>query len=161
MLPEKVSLAKRMSWPWKTDSTPLKLARVLVVTGDPTSRLALRTVLEAGGYDVQAAASAAEAIGKLEDEEYELVLSDLEMECPEAGLRVLEQARLVKYQPAMALLMTDVQGPAEHRQESDALLVQPQNVPELLSRVAELISIRAMRQVERLLQQPAPLIPAY
>lgn len=161
MPPPKVSLSKRMSWPWKAASPPPKLARVLVVTGDPTSRLALQTVLEAGGYHVQAAASAAEAVVRLDDEEYELVLSDLQMEHPEAGLRVLEHARLTRYQPAMALLTTDVQEPAECLPESDALLVEPQNVPELLSRVAELISIRAMRQVERLLQQPAPLLPAY
>ncbi len=40
------------------------LARVLLVDDDPTSRLTLKTVLEAGGYTVDSAASAAEAVGK-------------------------------------------------------------------------------------------------
>ncbi len=36
---------------------------------------------------MDAAASAAEAVGKLDERQYELVLSDLEMESPEAGLK--------------------------------------------------------------------------
>ena len=54
-----------------------ELARVLLVDDDPTARLTLKTVLEAGGYKVNVAASAAEAVGKLDEGEYELVLSDL------------------------------------------------------------------------------------
>ena len=53
---------------------------------DVTSRLTLKTVLEAGGYHVDAAASAAEAVGKLDDQQYELVLSDLQMESPRGGI---------------------------------------------------------------------------
>src|SRR5689334_24906319 len=82
------------------------LARVLLVDDDPASRLTLKTVLEAGGYAVDAAASAAEAVGKLEEREYELVLSDLQMESPEAGLKVLAHARMMEYKPAMALVTT-------------------------------------------------------
>ena len=44
-------------------NTDIELARVLLVDDDPTSRLTLKTVLEAGGYAVDAAASAAEAVG--------------------------------------------------------------------------------------------------
>src|SRR5262245_63995296 len=83
-----------------------ELARVLLVDDDPASRLTLKTVLEAGGYNVDSAASAAEAIGKLEDGEYELVLSDLQMESPQAGLKVLAHAKLMDYQPATALITT-------------------------------------------------------
>jgi CheY-like chemotaxis protein len=60
----------------------VELARVLLVDDDPTTRLTLQTVLEAGGYHVDAAASAAEAVGKMEECVYELVLSDLQMESP-------------------------------------------------------------------------------
>ena len=51
-----------------TGRTGLEVARVLVVDDDPTSRLTLQTVLEAGGYHVDAAASAAEAVGKLDEQ---------------------------------------------------------------------------------------------
>src|SRR5437762_14329908 len=83
-----------------------ELARVLLVDNNPTSRLTLKTVLEAGGYNVDAAASAAEAVGKLDEGEYELVLSDLQMESPEAGLQVIAHARMMLYQPATALITT-------------------------------------------------------
>src|SRR5271167_4911399 len=87
-------------------STDLDLARVLLVDDDPTSRLTLQTVLQAGGYHVDAAASAAEAVGKMDEQEYELVLSDLQMESPEAGLKVLAHARNMDYKPATAIVTT-------------------------------------------------------
>ena len=40
------------------------MAKVLLVDDDPTSRLTLQTVLMMGGYAVDAAASAAEAISR-------------------------------------------------------------------------------------------------
>src|SRR5271157_5343070 len=83
---------------------PPKLARVLVADHNPTSRLTLQTVLEAGGYRVDSAATAAEAVGLMDEKEYALVLTDLAMESPEAGLRVLAHARIKDYQPATALV---------------------------------------------------------
>src|ERR1019366_9921126 len=82
------------------------LARVLLVDDDPASRITLKTVLEASGYYVESAASAAEAVGMLEDGTYELVLSGLNLESPDAGLNVLAQARNMEYKPATALLKT-------------------------------------------------------
>src|SRR5215475_15771790 len=95
------------------------LARVLLVDDDPASRLTLKTVLEAGGYNVDSAASAAEAVGKLDAGEYELVLSDLQMESPEAGLKVIAHARMMDYKPATALITThQTARPAGSRQNS-------------------------------------------
>jgi len=127
----------------------LDLARVLLVDGDVTSRLTLQTVLEAGGYHVDAAASAAEAVGKLDEREYELVLTDLCMESPEAGLKVLAHARMMEYKPATALVATYQD--SRHRSHKDAsmVLIEPEDLPDLLSRVADLVSERATRKVER------------
>lgn len=131
------------------------LARVLLVDDDPTSRLTLQTVLEAGGYDVDSAASAAEAVGKLDAGEYELVLSDLQMESPEAGLKVISHARMKDYKPATALLTTYQNFyPAPVRNQAH-LLIEPEDVPELLSKVAYLISDRATRRVNRELRLAA------
>ena len=124
----------------------LELARVLVVDDDVASRLTLQTVLEAGGYRVDAAATAAEAVGKMEDQEYELVLSDLQMESPDAGLKVIAHARMMDYKPATALVTTYQNGGSR---EGGPLLIQPQDVPTLLGKVAELIGGRASRQVNR------------
>lgn len=131
------------------------VARVLLADDNPASRLTLQTVLEAGGYRVDSAASAAEAVGLLDKSEYSLVLSDLAMESPEAGLKVLAHARMKEYRPATALVTS------WHSGEDDAagaskrqikMLIEPQNVPELLGHVASLISKRASRRVARRLR---------
>jgi CheY-like chemotaxis protein len=124
------------------------LARVLLVDDDPASRLTLKTVLEAGGYSVDSAASAAEAVGKLEEGEYELVLSDLQMESPEAGLKVIAHARNMEYKPATALITTYQNNKPSHPNLS-SMLIKPEDVPGLLSKVADLISERATRRLER------------
>jgi CheY-like chemotaxis protein len=127
-----------------------ELARVLLVDDDPTSRLTLKTVLEAGGYNVDAAASAAEAVGKLDEGEYELVLSDLQMESPEAGLQVIAHARMMLYKPATALITTYQNShPVMTTSHQSSLLIKPEDVPELLGKVADLISQRATRRLER------------
>jgi CheY-like chemotaxis protein len=129
----------------------IELARVLLVDDDPTSRLTLQTVLEAGGYRVDAAASAAEAVGKLEDHEYELVLSDLQMESPRAGLQVLAHARMMDYKPATAIVTTYQNAKPQHikPKAQSRMLIKPEDVPGLLSKVANLISERAARRLER------------
>ena len=99
----KLSKKQKMSHPRNLE---YDLARVLLVDDDPASRLTLQTVLEAGGYNVDAAASAAEAVGKLDERQYELVLSDLQMESPDSGLKVIAHARMMDYKPATALITT-------------------------------------------------------
>ncbi len=122
-------------------------AKVLLVDDDPASRLTLKTVLELSGYTVDCAASAAEAVGKLEEREYELVLSDLQLESPEAGLKVLAHARMMDYKPATALLTTE----RNHAvlDHSTRVLIKPEDIPDLLGKVADLIGMRAMRRVNR------------
>src|SRR3979411_3324583 len=93
----------------RTGGASVDLARVLVVDDDPTSRLTLQTVLEAGGYRVDAAATAAEAVGKMDREQYQLVLSDRQMESPQAGLKVIAHANMMDYKPATALITTQIQ----------------------------------------------------
>jgi CheY-like chemotaxis protein len=122
-----------------------ELARVLVVDDDPASRLTLQTLLQAGGYSVDSAASAAEAVGKMDEGRYELVLSDMGMESPTAGYRVMAHARSMEYRPAMALVTTYRSSEAKGRRT----LVETEDVPGLLGRVADLISDRASRQMRR------------
>jgi CheY-like chemotaxis protein len=128
-----------------------ELARVLLVDDDPTSRLTLQTVLEASGYHVDSAASAAEAVGKLDEQEYQLVLSDLQMESPEAGLKVLAHARMMSYKPATAIVTTyQNANPQQTKPQMQVrTLVKPEDVPGLLAKVANLISERAARKVQR------------
>ena len=87
----------------ETDDRALDLAPVLLVDDDVASRLTLQTLLRAGGYCVDVASSAAEAIEKLDTSQYVLVLSDLGMKSSE-GLEVLAYARRKEYRPATLLL---------------------------------------------------------
>jgi CheY-like chemotaxis protein len=125
------------------------LARVLLVDDDPASRLTLKTVLEAGGYTVDSAASAAEAVGKLDEGRYELVLSDLQLESPKAGLQVLAHAKIMDYKPATALFTTYRNHRPADSSSRNSMLIKPEDVPGLLSKVADLISERATRRMER------------
>ena len=115
----------------------------------PTSRLTLKTVLETCGYSVESAASAAEAVGMLEDGEYALVLSGLQMESPDSGLKVIAHARMMDYKPATALITAyhDDIGVPENWPKS--LLISPEDVQDLLTQVASLISSRATRRLRR------------
>jgi len=122
------------------------VARVLLVDDDPTARIILRTVLQAGGYGVDTAATAAEAIGLLETEEYSLVLSDLHMESPQAGLQVISHARMMDYRPATALI-TSWREQYSAARAAGTLLIEPENVPELLEQVADMIGERASRRL--------------
>lgn len=124
-------------------------ARVLVADDDPTSRLAIQTVLEAGGYDVDSAASAAEAVGKMDEEQYELVLADLDMETPDSGLKVIAHARMMEYQPATAVVHTETLRHSGTRRGDSEVLVAPENLPEFLTQVAHLIGSRASRRLKR------------
>ncbi len=132
----------------RSGGASLDLARVLVVDDDPTSRLTLQTVLEAGGYRVDAAATAAEAVGKLDREVYELVLSDLQLESPEAGLKVIAHAKMMDYKPATAIV-TSYHNSQPQSNWNRSVLVEPEDVPGLLGKVANLIAIRVTRRVHR------------
>src|SRR5271155_5454497 len=130
-------------------ASDMEMARVLLVDDDVASRLTLQTVLRAGGYHVDSAASAAEAVGKLDEQEYELVLSDLQMESPEAGLKVIAHARMMDYKPATAIVTTYQNEEKGIKLVKSRMLIKPEDIPGLLGKVANMISERAARKVQR------------
>jgi CheY-like chemotaxis protein len=125
----------------------LDLARVLLVHGELAPRLALRTILQAGGYSVDVAATPAEAISKLDEGRYELVLSDAEFGSRPAGRNVLAYARVKEYHPATALVTS--YEPSQKRRPGRSkhhISIYTENLPNLLGEVAELIGMRASRR---------------
>jgi CheY-like chemotaxis protein len=121
----------------------LDLSRVLLVHGDLAPRLALQTILQAGGYCVDVAASPSEAMTKLDEGRYSLVLSDTRV-----PRNVLAYARVKDYRPATAQVTSyegvSARGGSANRRHS--LSVYTENLPNLLSEVAELIGLRASRR---------------
>lgn len=123
------------------------MARVLIVHGQLTPRLALRTILQAGGYAVDVAATPAEALTKLDEGAYELVLSDSQFGTGEAGPDLLAYARVKNYRPATALI-TSNELPVSRRyaRQRQYISIYTENLPHLLGKVAELIGLRASRR---------------
>jgi CheY-like chemotaxis protein len=131
----------------------LGLARVLLVQGDLTPRLALQTILQAGGYTVDVAATPAEALTKMDERQYDLVLSDAQFGSSEAGRNVLAYARVKSYRPATALITSSE--PEMYRRPMSSqhqVSVYTENLPVLLGKVAELIGVRAIRRYRPLRQ---------
>lgn len=129
------------------------LARVLLVDDDLASRLTLQTVLRAGGYAVECAASAAEAVDKIDNNQYDLVLSGLHMESDDAGLRVLDHARHKSYRPATALVHSYSSDESTEEPAASLVTVEAEGVPWLLTKVADLVGLRASRRIQRMVRQ--------
>jgi PleD family two-component response regulator len=121
----------------------LDLARVLVAHSQLAARLTLQTILQAGGYAVDVAATSSEAVALLDKGKYELVLTG-----GDPGLRaVLAYARVKDYRPATANVISNEPVRARHSTRSHyRISIRTENVPHLLGRVADLIGLRATRR---------------
>jgi hypothetical protein len=117
----------------------LDLARVLLVHGELAPRLTLQTILRAGGYSVDVASTPEEAFEHLDENQYELVLSDARSDVR----NVLSYARVKDYRPATALVTS--YEPLKIRPRS-RVSIYTENLPNLLTDIAELISARASRR---------------
>jgi CheY-like chemotaxis protein len=130
-----------------------KVARVLLADSDLASRLTLKSLLGKAGYAVEGAASAAEAVSKLDEHQFQLVLADLRTESEEAGPSLLSYARQKEYRPATALISSDLSeitfGRDQSPQTDTVVRMSNENVSYLLANVAELISLRADRRMRR------------
>src|ERR1017187_5019356 len=129
----------------------LDLARVLLMHRELASRLALQTILQAGGYAVDVVGTPAEAISKLDEGQYELVLSDSDFGSEMVGRNVLAYARVKDYHPATALVNSYEDG-TRHPQPGQQGSICTEDLPNLLAEVAELIGGRATRRYRPLRQ---------
>lgn len=124
----------------------LDLARVLLVHGELAPRLALQTILQAGGYAVDVAGTPAEALTKLDEGEYELVLTDSKVGTGRAGRNLLAYARVKDYRPATAVVTSYEPSKRRGRFGGHHVSIHTENLPGLLGDVAELIGARASRR---------------
>lgn len=136
-----------MPQPGGRNRRALDLARVLLIHGELAPRLTLQTILQAGGYAVDVAASPSEAFAKLDEGQYALVLSGAEFGSRQ-GRNVLAYARVKNYHPATAVVTSN--DPSFVRRRSKQLnhevAIHTENLPNLLGDVAELIGVRASRR---------------
>jgi CheY-like chemotaxis protein len=134
--------------PHEVRGNKLELARVLLVGDDVASRLALRTILEAGGYYVDIAVCGAEALDLLDSREYELVLSGVCRNALPDGRQVLSYARRMSYHPATAIVNAYHEG-EPHAAGDEQVCIHTEDISELLTDVAALIGARASRRARR------------
>jgi CheY-like chemotaxis protein len=130
-----------------------RVARVLLADAGLATRLTLKSILSTAGYAVSGVATAAEALGKLDTGEYQLVLADLRAESEDAGPQVLAYARQKNFRPATALLASDLCETGGDTSDADArssVHISDDNISSFLSGVAELIGRRADRRMMRM-----------
>lgn len=130
------------------------VARVLLADAGLASRLAVKAILSAAGYCVSGVASGAEAIGKLDEDEFQLVLADLRSESDDAGPRLLAYAKQKEFRPATALLSSDLCPTGESNESSGAsdhraVRISNEDLSYLIGRVADLIGRRADRKIRQ------------
>lgn len=118
--------------------------RILVAADRYAPRLALKALLEKSGYLVDSAASYAEAMDKVEASQFDLVLCDVRDDSA-AENRLLTLARSQPYRPATAHLRIT----GDDASEADQVLVEPVDVPELLTEITELLASRAWDRARR------------
>lgn len=126
----------------------LGVPRILLAAEDVAVRLTLTAVLERCGFLVETAKSADEAESKIEQGVYDMVLCDLKSQPMETRQRVLRTAKLQEYRPATALLEVSPDGGQDP--DSDELLIEPVDIPQLMTQITDLMANRAYgRSVRR------------
>jgi len=120
------------------------MARVLLVDDDQPVLLTLKAVLELNGFEVDIAASVAQAREKLKAGEYDAVITDVRMETEDAGYEVLRLARAQRNRPATAILTAYPPSDESWRKESvESLLVKPIGTRQLVQQLETLLARRA------------------
>ena len=129
--------------------------RILLVDDDLAVLLTLKAVLELNGFEVDTAASTAEALARLESGVYHMVISDLRMETEDAGLEVIRAAHRQSYAPATALLTAFPPSEGsladQHRSTDrpDSLLIKPLGTGDLVRQIEALLIGHADQQQRR------------
>ncbi len=115
--------------------------RILLVDDEMAILLTLRAILEMNGFEVETAASAREAIGKLRNgASYHMVITDMKMETEHAGYDVIRATKELADNPAVAILTAfPALGSAWQSQGADTMLVKPMNTEDLLRQIEVLL----------------------
>lgn len=114
--------------------------RILLVDDELAILLTLKAILEMNGFEVETAASAKEAVTKLNGGSYQMVITDMRMENETSGYEVIRAARQQEYRPATAILTAFPSLSSDWKQEgAQSLLVKPVGTEDLLRQIEVLL----------------------
>ncbi len=115
--------------------------RILLVDDELAILLTLKAILEMNGFEVETAASAAEAMSRLRNGgTYHMVITDMRMETDTSGYDVIRAAKKLDEQPATAILTAfPALGSSWKTEGADQLLVKPMNTEDLLRQIEVLL----------------------
>ena len=111
-------------------------ARILVVDDEPQIRRVMRTTLVARGYMVSTARSGEEALEKVREERFDLVLLDMNM----PGIGGMEACRIIRSQSDIPIVILSIRNAEKEKVEAldagaDDYVTKPFSMPELLARI--------------------------
>lgn len=116
--------------------------RILLVDDELAILLTLRAILEMNGFEVETAASAQEAEGKLTGGDYHMVITDMRMETETAGYDVIRVAKQQPYNPAVAILTAYPSLGSDWKSRgAESMLVKPMNANDLLRQIEALLIV--------------------
>src|SRR5262249_52799296 len=115
--------------------------RILIVDDETSILRTLADVFELSGYEAEVAASAGEAVSKIENRQYDAVLTDMRMERAEAGYEVLDAAKRAQCPPAVAIMTAFVESVGDWRSKgAQCLIEKPMAVKALVQSIDEVLS---------------------
>jgi DNA-binding NtrC family response regulator len=115
--------------------------QLLLVDDEPALLMSYRLILEQHGYDVATANNSVCARAMLSERQYDLLLCDLGLEFPLAGMEVVEWARL-QCPATRSLLMTgflDEEMACRAKQAGAETITKPVEVPRLLQIIGHIL----------------------
>ena len=115
--------------------------RILLVDDELAILLTLKAILELNGFEVETAASAREAEGKLDHKgPFAMVITDMRMETETAGYEVIRAAKRQPYNPATSILTAYPSLGSDWKSEgAQSLLVKPVGTQDLLRQIEALL----------------------
>jgi len=114
----------------------MSAGRILVVDDDPQIRRVMRVTLTGQGYEVDDARSGDDALEKLREARFDLVLLDMNL----PGMSGIETCHAIRGQSEIAIIMLTVRDSEDDKVAAldagaDDYVTKPYNAPELLARI--------------------------
>jgi len=128
------------------------MAKILIVDDEPSVRTTLAVLLRKRGYEVEEAASVREALERMENKHYDLVLTELNIQNRPEGMDLLEQIRSRKVATEVIVLtgQGSIQAAAETIQKGAyKYLTKPYDLDMLLLSVQHALERKRLRNQVR------------